>query len=520
MDQNFKQTAGQTQETSQVQLTSTLQIALSNMVGLPVANFAEYIKDELMNNEALEVVDGRRDDDYDNAAHDGGDNDKGDGDDAQAAKEKDDAADDMGPEWDYDGTEGEIHDSLGDYSNEDEVPTYLQARADSARENFELSLTGGTSAYDDLIGQVGEHELNDQERQVLEYIIGSLEDDGYLRKDLSTIADELAIYHGVYTDEQEVARMLDVLQTFEPAGIGARSLQECLLLQLRRPGNVNAAYREQAIFVVEKCFDLFKDRKWDDIAGKLKLADPKELEPILKVLTRLNPRPGALLGSGTASAAPTVMPDFYVRENSDGQLVVELNNDEIPELCVSRSFRESLKRGKAGKKLSKKQEEEYIYARSKVESAQTFINLIARRQQTLLAVMRVIVALQRDFFVNDDDESMLHPMILKDVADRAKVDVSTVSRVVNSKYVETNFGFYSLKSFFSSQFTTESGEEMSARKIREAIREIVDAEDKRRPLSDEAITAALKARDLIVARRTVAKYREQLGILKASLRRQ
>ena len=271
--------------------------------------------------------------------------------------------------------------------------------------------------------------------------------------------------------------------------------------------------------MVEKYFKEFTTKRWDIIRQRMNI-DEAEAECVKNLIVHLNPRPGSVLGSGEAVAAPTVVPDFYVRVGSDGVPEVSLNNGDVPDLHVSRAFRDSIKQYAGRKGLSREQQDAYVYARQKVESAQTFISLLQRRKQTLLAVMNAIATFQTDFFASDDDEALLRPLTLKEVAARAGVDISTVSRVTNSKYVQTDYGTYPLKFFFSSQFTTSDGDELSSRQVRAALQEIIDAEDKHSPLSDEALAAALTAKGQKVARRTVAKYREVLGIPSARMRKQ
>lgn len=479
----------QNQAQVQTQQLSTSQVALSGLIALPLADLAERVQNEMMDNEALEEK-----------GIDSGDDYEANGDDQLGS-----------------GSGEELNDALGDYLNDDETPVYLRERADAEREDREIPLTGGTSFYDDLLRQIGEHDLNDREREMMDYIIGSLDEDGFLRKDIDTLADELAIYHYIYTDRAELERLLGVLQTFEPRGIGARSLRECLLLQLEDPDR-RTAYTDSAIQVLNRCFKEFTACRWDIIARRLSL-DTETLERVRHELTHLNPRPGRQLGNDAAALSPTVTPDFYVAVGRDGLPEVSLNHGDVPELHVSPAFRDSIRQYAGRRNLNREQREAYIYARQKVEAAQVFINLIRRRSDTLLAVMQAIVNLQADFFINDDDETLLRPLTLREVAAKAGVDISTASRVTGSKYVQTDYGIYSLKSFFSSQFTTEGGEELSARQVRNALRDIVDSENKERPLADEALAAQLRERGLPVARRTVAKYREQMGILPARLRK-
>lgn len=479
----------QNQSQVQTQQLSTAQVALSGLVALPLADLAERVQNEMMDNEALEEKSTDEGEGFGEDGDDGRDSDRGE----------------------------ELDDALGDYLNDDETPAYLRERADTERERHEIPLTAGTSFYDDLVRQIGEHDLDSREREIMDYLIGSLDEDGFLRKELDTLADELAIYHNIYTDGTELERLLGVLQTFEPRGIGARSLRECLRLQLEDPDR-HSPYTDMAVKVLDDCFKEFTACRWDAIARRLSI-DGETLEHVRHELTHLNPMPGRALGNDTMALAPAVTPDFYVAVGRDGLPEVTLNRGDVPELHVSRAFRDSIRQYAGRRDLNREQREAYIYARQKVDAAQIFINLIRRRSDTLMAVMQAIVDLQADFFVNDDDEILLRPLTLREVAARAGVDISTVSRVTGSKYVQTDYGIYSLKSFFSSQFTTEDGEELSARQVRNALRDIVDAEDKSRPLADEALAGRLRDRGLPVARRTVAKYREQMGILPARLRK-
>lgn len=272
--------------------------------------------------------------------------------------------------------------------------------------------------------------------------------------------------------------------------------------------------------MLKQCFKEFASNRWDLISQKLNM-EKEEAEAVRHLLQHLNPRPGAQLGSGAESMAQSVTPDFYVTVGKDGLPEVELNQGDVPELRVSQAFRDSIKQYASSRHaLSREQHDAYVYAKQKVDAAQTFIGLIVRRRQTLMAVMQGIVDFQTEFFVENDDETFLRPLTLKDIAQKVGVDISTVSRVTNSKYVQTDYGIYPLKFFFSSQFTTEDGDEMSARQIRNAIRDIIDKEDKAHPYSDETLTSLLAKEGFKVARRTVAKYREQLGILSTRLRRE
>ena len=500
----------QTQAAVQTQQLQTLQVALAKMVELPVEELAERVRNEMLDNAALE----EKDDNFSDSDNEEGNEPSEDNTDNNEEEHTEDDTDyDNGNADDF-GTEA---DAMGDYFSEDDVPDYLRQRADAERERTQMDFSGATSFYDELRSQIREHNLTPHEEELMEYIIGSLDNDGFLRKDLPTLCDELAIYHNVETTPDELERVLHILQQFEPRGIGARSLQECLHIQLSDPDR-HSPYSKLALQVVDRCFKDFASRRWDLIANRLHI-DEETLAHVKHELTHLNPMPGSALSDSATANLPTVTPDFFVSLSPDGEPIVTLNNGDVPELRVSRAFRQSIKEYGANRtKLNRQQRDAYTYARQKVDSAQSFINLVTRRRQTLLAVMRTIVSLQLPFF-EDDDEQQLRPLTLKDVAERVGVDISTVSRVTNSKYVQTLYGTYPLKFFFGTQFTSSEGDELSARQVRAALREVIENEDKSHPMSDEALAAELKKKGLVVARRTVAKYRDMLGFPTARLRK-
>lgn len=511
----------QAQEAVQRQQQTALQVAVAKLVELPITQLATRVRDEMVDNAALEEKDG--DDDLNDTPEEPNDDNR----DTEEQLEdyerdpEDEEQHDAEKENAYEESEdyGSQADAMGDYFSSDDVPDYLQQRAEAERDRTEIQLSGSTSFYDELESQIGEHNLNEHEREVMEYLIGSLDDDGFLRKDLDALADELAIYHGLDTTREELERLLSVLQTFEPRGIGARSLQECLHIQLSDPDR-HTPYTDMALTVVDKYFKEFTGRRWDLIQQRLKLSD-EQVAHVRHELTHLNPMPGSALGETATVSAPTVVPDFFVNVTPDGDVQISLNQGDVPELKVSAAFRDSLKQYGGNKaKLTREQSDAYTYARQKVDSALSFINLLSRRRLTLTSVMKAIVDFQRPFFVNDDDEDQLRPLTLKEVAAKAGVDISTASRVTSSKYVQTLYGTYPLKFFFSSQFTTSDGDELSARKVKAALRALIDNEDKRHPLADEAMAARLKADGFNVARRTVAKYRDMMGIPTARLRKE
>ncbi len=518
----------QTQAAVQTQQLSSLQVAVAKLVELPVTELATRVRDEMVDNAALEEKDS---DAYpDSADHD---NDLASDTDARSDAEAEGDDDGLGPDGEDAATEadsdnsfeesedyGTEADAMGDYFSADDVPDYLQQRAEEERDRREVPFSAQGSFYEDLQRQIGEQNLSEHEQQVMEYLIGSLDEDGFLRKDLDALVDELAIYHNITTSRTELEHLLGILQRFDPRGIGARSLQECLHLQLTDPDQ-QGPYTKLALAVVDKCFKDFVGRRWDVVKRRLNM-DDDTFDHVRHCLTHLNPRPGSALSESASAGAPTIVPDFYVRTSSDGDsLQVTLNNGDVPELRVSPAFRDSLQQyGGSKANLTREQRDAYTYARQKVDAAKSFINLLSRRKETLLSVMRCIADKQRDFFLNDDDEEQLHPLGLKDVAEKVGVDISTVSRVTNSKYVQTLYGTYPLKFFFSQQFTTTDGDELSARKVKAALRTLIEGEDKHHPLPDEELALRLKAQGYNVARRTVAKYRDMLGLPTARLRKE
>ncbi len=482
----------QTQGAALAQQTLPLRMALLGLIELPVADFEERVQNEMLENSALE----ERDRDEAPEAADGPEGDPG--------------------EHERQETETEVE--MADYFSADEIPDYLQARADAADARFEPVQAGAVSFYESLQQQMGEHDLSEHERRLMDYLIGSLDGDGFLRKDPETLCDELAVYHNVMTTADELARLLEVLHTFEPRGIGARDLKECLRLQLTDPDNFTPV-RKRALQVVDRCFKDFVGKRWDNIMERLGM-EREEFDRVIRELTHLNPVPGRALSESDEAGAPTIVPDFYVSVNADGSAAVSLNNGSVPELRVSRAFRETIAEY-AGqqKRLTREQHEAYLYAKQKVDAAQIFIGLLERRHRALMSVMTAIVELQRPFF-DEDDELLLRPLMVKDVAERVGISSSTVSRVVGSKYVQTDYGVYPLKFFFSAQYASETGDDIPIRRIKNALREIIAAEDKSAPIADEALAAALKEAGFSVARRTVTKYREQLGIPVARLRKE
>lgn len=484
----------QTQAQQQVQTLSPQQILVVKLLELPTLELEERIHSELLDNPALEEGKEPSEDHEDH--------------------EDNFATDEDGePNSDY----GEDL-SLGDYRTEDDIPDYkLQENNRSKGETpEEIPFSDNVSFYETLKEQLDMQDLTPEEKQLGEYLIGSLDDDGLLRKSTESLMDELAIYQGIYTSPEQLEHVLSIIQDFDPAGIGARSLQECLLLQIQH--KENSPLKQIELDIIGKCCDEFTRKNKDKIIQKLGITE-EQYNAATAELTKLNPRPGSSLGETIGKNLQQIIPDFIVDTEDDGTVTLTLNNRNVPELRLSREFTEMLDehtRNKANQ--SKESKDALMFLKQKVDAAQGFINAVKQRQQTLLSTMQAIIDLQLPFF-QDGDESRLRPMILKDVAERAKLDISTVSRVSNSKYVQTNFGIYPLKFFFSDGYTTESGEELSVREIKRILKECVDNENKEKPYTDDELADMLKAKGYPIARRTVAKYRQQLNIPVARLRR-
>ena len=477
----------QSQVQQQVQTLSPQQILVVKLLELPAVELEDRVRAELLENPALEE-----------------------------GKEET-AVDDLSENADNDQSDNE-YDSLGDYLTEDDIPDYkLQERNKSKGEQAEeIPFSDTTSFYETLQEQLRERNLTEHQQALAEYLIGSLDDDGLLRKTLDSISDELAIYAGVDAKEQELEEVLSIIQDFDPPGLGARSLQECLLIQIKR--KEPSSLQQTELSIIEKCYEEFTRKHWDKIIQRLNLSE-EEFEAAINEITKLNPRPGSSLGEVIGRNMQQIVPDFIVETFDDGSIVLSLNNKNIPELRMSREFNDMLQEHTYNKaNQTKESKEAMLFLKQKMDAAQGFIDAIKQRQNTLQTTMEAIIDLQRPFF-QEGDESLLRPMILKDVAERTGLDISTISRVSNSKYVQTNFGIYSLKYFFSDGYTTEDGEEMSVREIRRILKECIDNENKKKPLTDDELADILKEKGYPIARRTVAKYRQQLNIPVARLRK-
>lgn len=487
MAQGSRQIQSQAQQ--QVQTLSPQQILVVKLLELPAVELEDRIHAELLENPALE-------------------------------EGKEETADTLADNEEQTDNHEEVaeYDSLNDYLTEDDIPDYkLQERNHSTDDRMEdIPFSDSTSFYEKLKEQLSELDLTERERELTEYLIGSLDDDGLLRKSLESISDDLAIYAGINVSEKELEECLKIIQDFDPPGLGARDLQECLLNQIER--KEHSPLKEIECTIIRKYYEEFTRKHWDKIQQKLNLSE-EVFEEAISEITRLNPRPGSSLGEVIGRSMQQIIPDFIVETLDDNTITISLNNRNVPELRMNRDFREMLEEHVKNKSnQSKEAKDAMIFLKQKIDAAQGFIDAVKQRQNTLMTTMQAIVDLQHAFFV-DGDESLLRPMILKDVAERTGLDISTISRVSNSKYVQTNYGVYSLKFFFSDGYVTEDGEELSVRQIKKILKECIDAENKKKPLTDEELTEILKEKGYPIARRTVAKYRQQLNIPVARLRK-
>ena len=479
----------QTQAQQLAQTLSPHQILVVKLLELPTMELEERVRAEILDNPALEE-----------------------------GKEPSEQDHDIDTDFNEENLYSNEDLSLGDYRTEDDIPDYkLQEHNRSKGEVAEeIPFSDSVSFYEMLLEQLRMQHLTEEEEVMAEYLIGSLDDDGLLRKGIQTLIDELMLYRGIYTNETEVERILSIIQEFDPAGIGARSLQECLLLQLKR--KPDSPLKKIEIEIIEKYCDDFTRKNKEKIVQRLNISE-ETYDEAINELTKLNPRPGSSLGDIVGKNFQQIIPDFLVETEEDGSISLTLNNGNVPELRLSREFNDMLEEFTTNKEnQSKESKDAFFFLKQKVDAAQGFINAIKQRQQTLLTTMQVIIDLQRPFFL-EGDETLLKPMILKDVAEKAKLDVSTISRVSNSKYVQTNYGIFPLKFFFSDGYTTEEGEELSIREIKQLLKECVEHENKENPYNDDELADILREKGYPIARRTIAKYRQQLNIPTARLRR-
>ncbi len=409
--------------------------------------------------------------------------------------------------------------SVDEYLREDDTPSYKSRINNFSKDDKQrpVYLTEGRSLHEYLIEQLGYRNLSERDRKLAVYLVGSIDEDGYLRRDLESVADDLAFTVGIETTADELERLLNLIHELEPAGVGARNLQECLLLQMAQK-KLNTRARRLARKILASYFDEFVKKHYEKLMSRLQVSEEDFREAIAEI-RRLSPKPGNLYAEGGTDTTPYIIPDFLL-DYQDGRFSLSLNSYNVPEVRINHRYMEMIRDMVASDGTVKERDKEALqFVKNKIDSAKWFISAIKQRHDTLMRTMQTILDYQTEYF-KDGDQSKLRPMILKDIADRTGLDVSTISRVVNSKYVQTQFGIILLKSLFSEAMQTESGEEVSSYEIKNILRRCIDEEEKRHPLTDETLMDILNAKGYRIARRTVAKYREMLGIPVARLRKQ
>ena len=409
--------------------------------------------------------------------------------------------------------------SEDEYLREDDTPSYKSRINNYSKDDKQrpVYLTEGRSLQEYLVEQLSYRNLSERDMKLAVYLIGSIDEDGYLRRDLESISDDIAFTVGIETSVGELERLLDIIHELEPAGIGARDLRECLLLQMNQM-QVNTRARRLARKILTNYFDEFVKKHYEKLIARLQVSE-EEFRDAIAEIRRLSPKPGNLYAEGGTDTTPYIVPDFIL-DYQDGHFQLSLNSYNVPEVKINRRYVDMIRDmvGSDGR-VKEKDREAIQFVKSKIDSAKWFISAIKQRHDTLMRTMQTILDYQQEYF-KDGDRSKLRPMILKDIADRTRLDVSTISRVVNSKYVQTQFGIILLKSLFSEAMQTDSGEEVSSYEIKNILQQCIDEEDKRKPLTDETLMDILNTKGYHIARRTVAKYREMLGIPVARLRKQ
>ena len=480
-----------------LQRLSPQQIQLMKLLQVPTASLETRIKEELEENPALELE-------------------------PERFEEKDNTGDefDTAEETTDDATTADSYedDSVSDYIQDDDDEADYKLRDTNYpefSEEREHPIRSGTSFYDLLTDQLHLLNLDNTQQTIAEQVVGSIDEDGYLRRDTSAMVDDLAFRQNVIVSEADVEAVIEMIQQFDPPGVAARNLQECLLLQLKRKEQIDPL-DGIAITILTNYFDEFSRKHYDKIQKAISISED-EMRGVIQVVTRLNPKPGGE-SPDDSQELNYVVPDFFIY-NIGGKLELTLNSRNAPELRISEGYRDMLRDYEKGAKKDKRQKEAVLFIKQKIDAAKWFIDAIQQRQQTLLLTMQAILEHQQNFFMSGD-ESDLRPMILKDVAAATGLDISTVSRVANSKYVQTEFGTYRLKFFFNEALTTDTGEEVSTREVKRILSDLIAGEDKKNPVSDERLTELLQEKGYEIARRTVAKYREQLMIPVARLRRE
>jgi len=472
-----------------LQKLSPQQIQLMKLIQLPTQAFEQKIKQEIEENPALE----------------------------SGKENNDDIDNDLQNEYDDAGTETiETDVNIDEYLSDDETPSYKLQSNNYSSDDEEKSIpyAAGTSFNQFLKDQLNTFSLTENERLIAEFLVGSIDSSGYIRRPLIDIVDDLAFSENIFTEEAEVKKMLDYVQRLDPAGVGAQSLENCLLIQLRRKSE--SPSRNLAISILEKSFEHFVKKHYKKLIQKFDISED-ELKDAISEIAKLNPKPGGSYSSNN-KIVEQIVPDFSIRI-VEGKLDLTLNSRNAPDLHISQEYNNMLKGYAASKDKSKSQKDAVMFIKQKLDAAKWFIDAIKQRQQTLLLTMNAIMHRQEEYFLTGD-ERKLRPMILKDIADKINMDVSTVSRVANSKYVDTPYGTKLIKEFFSESMKNEQGEDISTREIKKILETIIDAESKKKPLTDDKLAVLLKEKGYLIARRTVAKYREQLNIPVARLRKE
>jgi RNA polymerase sigma-54 factor len=476
------------------QKLSPQQIQLMKLIQLPTQAFEQRLLEEMNENPALEGTT-----------------------DQEEVFEKDEF--DNNDDYDDDDYGNESIDSgdlnIDEYLSNDETPDYKTQSNNYSDddEERESPLSAGVSFHQDLINQLNTFILNDAEREIAEFLVGSIDDMGYIRRSIIDIVDDMAFTQAIYTDEKAVEKMLQVIHELEPSGVGARDLQECLLLQLKH--KTPTEYVALAISIIEDQFEAFSKKHYDKLTAKFNVST-EQLKSAIHEIEKLNPKPGGAF-TGNNRVTENVVPDFAIRIVDD-ELELTLNGRNAPALHVSKDYQEMMQTYKDSRDKSSSQKDAVQFIKQKLDSAKWFIDAIKQRQETLFVTMNAIMHFQQEFFL-DGEETKMKPMILKDIADMVGLDISTVSRVANSKYVETPYGTKLIKEFFSEAMTNDQGEEVSTLEIKKILKDVIGEEDKNKPLPDDQLAEILKERGYIIARRTVAKYRELLDIPVARMRK-
>lgn len=481
-----------------LQKLSPQQIQLMKLLEIPTAELEQRIKQEIEENPALE---GDEEDDIlpEDNQEESFDDDGGDGEEIEDINES--------KEDDF---------SLEDFMDDDDIPEYKLSVNNSSSDDEDKSIpfTEETSFFELLEEQLRMRDLSEKEQLIGNYIIGSLDDNGYLSREPESIVNDLAFTRGIETNVEEVVKLLKIIQQFDPPGVGARTLQECLIIQLRFIEK-HSPIIAVAIDILENSFDEFSKKHYDKLLKKHNLSDG-ELKQIIEIITRLNPKPGNSSGGGKSSIH--VFPDFTIT-NHNGELELSVNSRNVPDLRVNKSYINMLDAKSKDKNSSRSEKEMLQFVKQKIDSAKWFIDALKQRQNTLYVTMYTIMEHQQEYFLTGD-ETKLKPMILKDIAEKVGLDISTISRVSSSKYVQTPFGTFLLKTFFSESLQNDNGEEVSSREIKSILSRLIEGESKNKPLTDDELALSLKENGYNIARRTVAKYREQLNIPVARLRKE